>query len=329
MPDGIIDAAKRFREELAAKDAEALKRLIDAYLAIWRRLEAKVDALSLAIGDLEAATPGQVMRMARYHSLMADIGRELRNYQGFTAVEIDRASTAAIAQAIRDSQELVRLSVGSAKIAGGFNSLPVDAIKTALGFLRSDGPLYARLENLAPFTAQRVADRIVEGIGLGYNPTRIASTIRDSLGGGLTDALRMTRTVQLYSYREAARANYIANDDIVEGWYWMAELDGETCASCWAEHGTFHTLDETLDDHHNGRCAPLPAVIGHRSPIEETGEEAFRDLTEAKQQEILGPGKFEAWSEGKFEFGQLSQQRDDEVYGYMRSEASLQELVGE
>lgn len=329
MPEPIIEAAKRFRDELAGKDAEALERLVDAYLNIWRRLEGKVDALSLAIGDLEAATPGQVMRMARYKSLMTDVARELRNYQGFTAVEIDRASTVAIAQAIRDSRELVSLAAGPARIAAGFNSLPVEAIKTALGFLRPDGPLYARLENLAPFAAQRVSDKIVEGIGLGYNPTRIASTIRDALGGGLTDALRMTRTVQLYSYREAARANYIANDDIVEGWYWMAELDGETCASCWAEHGTFHALDETLDDHHNGRCSPLPAVIGRERPLDQTGEEAFGQLAEDKQREILGPGKFDAWSEGKFEFSALSSQHDDEIYGTMRGETSLKDLVGE
>lgn len=329
MPETVIEAAARFRAELEAADAEALERLVDAYLNLWRRLESKVDALTLAIADLEDPTIGQVMRMARYESLMADIARELRNYQGFVATEMDRTATAAVAQAIRDTRELTTLAAGNARLVAGFNSLPVEAIKAALGFLRTDGALFGRLEELAPFTAQRVADSIVEGIGLGYSPGRIASAIRDSLGGGLTDALRMTRTVQLYSYREAARANYIANDDIIQGWYWMAELDGETCASCWAEHGTFHTNDETLDDHHNGRCAPLPAVIGMPSPIEQTGEEAFKNLPEDKQREILGPGKFEAWSDGKFEFGALSAQHTDEVYGTMRGEATLKELVGE
>ena len=43
----------------------------------------------------------------------------------------------------------------------------------------------------------------------------------------------------------------------------------------------------------------------------------------------MGDTKYEAWKEGKFEFSALSSQHDDDVYGLMRNETSLKDLLGE
>ena len=140
----------------------------------------------------------------------------------------------------------------------------------------------------------------------------------------------MTRTVQLYSYREATRANYIANSDVVEGWIWHADLSPTTCAECIAMHGTFHANDETLNDHHNGRCSMIPVVKGFDRITEEgAGEAWFNAQPESVQRDMLGPGKYEAWKEGQFDFSQLVSTQNDPVYGEMRVEATLKELLGE
>jgi len=99
-------------------------------------------------------------------------------------------------------------------------------------------------------------------------------------------------------------------------------------------HGTVHSFDETLDDHHNGRCAMIPIVplaesIGIKPPEIEPGETVFGRLSDEEQRARMGPGKWEAWKAGKFQFSDLSQSYEDKVYGTMRGEPSLKALLGE
>jgi hypothetical protein len=162
------------------------------------------------------------------------------------------------------------------------------------------------------------------------NPMDIASWITDTYGMGLTDAMRMTRTAQLYSSRQAAREVNLANADLLQGLVWCTELgDGRACGSCVAQHGQVYPVDAICDDHHNGRCALLPWVKGADNPIDQTGEDWFKAQPEMVQRDILGPGKLEAYNQGKFEFSQLSKPYEDEVFGTMQREATLKELVGE
>jgi hypothetical protein len=143
------------------------------------------------------------------------------------------------------------------------------------------------------------------------------------------------RTAQIKSYQLANHATYLANDNIVKGWVWHAEL-GSACLACTAEHGTVHELSETLDGHHNCRCAPIPQTVTYADlglDIPETveptqsGEDWFNEQPAATQRELMGPAKYEAWQDGKFGFGQLSATYDDPVYGQMRREATLGELM--
>ena len=43
----------------------------------------------------------------------------------------------------------------------------------------------------------------------------------------------------------------------------------------------------------------------------------------------MGKGKFEAWQSGKFDFAQLIGKHDDDVYGLMTIEATLESLLGD
>jgi SPP1 gp7 family putative phage head morphogenesis protein len=319
-PNEILNVVRQFRSALARKDAIALNRLIDAYGRIYNRLQDKITLLMDAI-EMEAPTVGQLTRMTRYKALIAQVEDELTGYQAILRDTIDGVSRDAITYASRDTARLLR-TMG---VQAGFNRLPNDAIQTLLGFLAPDSPLYERIGQLAGYHAESVAQKIVEGVGLGNNPRVIASAIRDELGGGLTDALRMTRTVQLWSYREASRANYLANSDVVDGWVWSSARDDRTCEACLAMDGTIHGLDETLDGHYNCRCAPVPIVAGFPPVVTDTGEEWFNQQSEAYQREALGPGKYDAWKEGKFEFSQLATKREDAVYGQMTNAATLKE----
>lgn len=71
----------------------------------------------------------------------------------------------------------------------------------------------------------------------------------------------------------------------------------------------------------------VPAVAGVDNPIEQSGQDWFSGLSAEEQRRYMGPGKHQAFQEGRFDLSQASITYDDEVYGTMRREAPLRELV--
>jgi len=120
--------------------------------------------------------------------------------------------------------------------------------------------------------------------------------------------------------------------------------DLRTCAMCWISHGTVHPLGEAMEDHPNGRCSMMPrtkswAEIGKMigvdlSDLPDTrpaitpGIDQFKELSMEEQMNILGPAKWAAWKEGKFELSDLVGRKYDKVWGGMTYEKSLSEILG-
>ena len=140
-------------------------------------------------------------------------------------------------------------------------------------------------------------------------------------------------------YRLMIARAYQANGDVVKGWVWHSALDRRTCMACVAMHGTFHSLDERLDDHVSGRCAMMPITrsweelgfpgIPETRPRIEPGTEWFARQTEDVQREMMGPGKYAAWKAGAFDFKDLVGQTRDPRWGTIRHERSLRDILGD
>lgn len=326
----VIDLANDLTRSLDRRDLATINRIINAYAAINDRLQDSIDALIEQIANSGNLTRGQVERLERFNRLIAQTNDELDRFQSYLATEVDQSARSNISIGSGDIERLIRTIVNdNGGVLAGFNRLPTKAIERLVGFLDRSGPLFSRMQGLGQFVAYGMRAAILEGVGLGRNPRRIAREITNALGVGLTDALRITRTAQIYSYREAGRAVMAANENIVSGWYWYAFLgDNRVCMSCIAQHGTLHNINETLNDHHNGRCIAIPAVAGVDSPIEQSGEDWFKGQPEVRQRALMGNGKFLSWQAGGFDFGSLSVRYDDGVYGTMRREATLTELLG-
>jgi hypothetical protein len=269
-----------------------------------------------------------VTRLREYSIALDTIRDELGTFGVYTDLTVNKATRLGIERGLRESAELARVSAGSNVITAGWKTLNPAAVETMMGFLDRDGPLYSRIAELAPTTADAVKQTLLDGIAQGWNPRKVADAIDADLGQGLTTALRTARTAQIWSYREATRANYIANQDVVKGWIWFAALDSETCAACVAEHGTEHGLDEVLDDHYNGRCTMLPLTVTGVNDVQ-GGADWLKAQDEETQRAILGKGKFEAWQDGRISLDQLATKHTDEVYGTMTAERSLKELIGD
>jgi len=326
MTDTVIELAEKFKAALSRNDLAAERRLITAYKGLWATIKEKVDTLMLEISVTEDLTPAQLARMKRYGALLEDIQTELSRYGAYSQVEMTTAAREAIRLGEGNARILTAAQLGDVALATQLNRINPVAIEKLLGFLSPDGELFKRLDKLPKVSADRVAAAIVEGVGLGKNPREIAKAITKQLGMALTDSLRMTRTVQLYAYREANRASYLANDDVVKGWIWYADT-ANACPACMAMHGTEHPNTESLNDHHNGGCAEIPLVIGAKNTIP-SGESLFRNLPEAEQKQRMGADKWQAWQDGAFNFSELATEHTDGVYGEMKTTTPLWELLG-
>lgn len=333
----LLSENDRMRKQLDSQDAKVIKRLVAAYGQSYKRLKPEIDALTEYMAANPKMTAAQIKKSAAYRNLIRETERELGDYSAYLKTEAQAAADQAGRSGLSSGRLLMivalaaALGIGVKDIpAATVKQAPPDALAFLADYLRKDGPLWSKINALSGFHAEQIAQGIIERVGLGINPRDIGEWITDAYGMGLTDSLRIARTVQLYSYRQAQNAAQIANADVLQGVVWCAELgDGRACLSCVAQHGTVYPVGTICDDHHLGRCNMLPLVIGADNPITQTGEDWFMSQPESAQAEMMGPGKYTAWKEGKFEFSQLSTTHEDDVYGTMRVEASLKSLLGE
>lgn len=331
-PPSILDLMKQYRDALAKQDAVAMQRIITAYQAMYDRITPLIQALAdiISTGEYTAA---QVRKLRAYISLQEALQRELSDFAAYLRTDLQPIALTAAQMGEADAYRILRLLAGEKElIRVPFDRIPIEAVYKMLTFLDPEGALYKQIAKLAPYHAERVANALLDAIGMGVNPRQTARMMlkaaENAFGGGLVDALRTARTSQLWAYREASRANYIANGDVVTGWVWFAELDELTCEACIAEHGTEHSLDESLDGHYNCRCAAIPMIMG-QNPLGDmqTGEDWFDGLDTSQQKDIMGESKWQAWMDGKFDFSALAKNTPNEVYGNMRTVTPLKELL--
>lgn len=338
MPHPVIDAAVAFRRQVADQEQAAAGRLVRAYTRAYARLANSIAALEEQVTAQRAAGASvhatDARKLMALRSLQEQTIGEINRFAVFADTEISDAASNMILLGGQHARGFV--AAYSRQLVARFDMLPVESVETMLGFLADNSPLRTALVGrLGQAVAGRMADALVDGIATGMGPRQVAALARRELGVGLTWALNTARTAQLWSYREASRANYAANRDIVAGWIWWAELSSpRTCMSCIAKHGSRHSVDETLNDHHSGRCSMIPDVplarrLGVKGPEIEPGEDWFNRQPEDKQRNRMGPGMFDAWKGGAFAFSDVSQTYQDAVYGEMWREATLKGLLGE
>jgi hypothetical protein len=339
MPPNLLTTWQRLKQQANASDGEVLERMARAYAAGYARIDPQLTALTEQIEALEKAgklTSEQVKKSAAYKNLITAVTEELDDYESYLRAEVRAAVTQSAKQGMDAGYTLLLSAVAMAlgievkDIPDGTILRPNDKTLEFLAkYFDPNGALFAKINGLSNYHATQIAEGFIERVSQGINPRVIARWFQDAYGVGLTDAMRICRTAQLYSYREASAATQSANSDVLQGSVWCAELDGFTCASCIALHGQVFEVGAVCDDHHNGRCALLPWVKGEPNPIEQTGESWFKEQDEAIQRSVMGDAKWEAWNEGKFDFSALSREYDDEVFGLMRGETPLKDLIGE
>ena len=331
----VLSAAAAYRRQLLRQEDAATRRLISAYGAAYQRVGAQIEALQDSLTG-KPITPGQATKLAQLRALKEQIATEVDRFGIVASNELRQATQQAIKLGLNHSTGLVDAHFASPQakqaLAARFNQLVPEQVETMLGFLSPNSPLHTGLvNNLGSAVAENVSQNLVDGITRGFNPNKTAAIIRREMGVGLAWAINTVRTANLWSYREATRANYVANSDVVSGWTWYAQLDGRVCGNCLSQHGSHHSLDDTLNGHHQCRCTmlpdvPLAAKLGISQPAVESGETWFAAQPEEDQRSILGPGMWTAWKDNAVGFDQFHSTYEHPAYGTMQRMPTMAEL---
>lgn len=321
-----LETAEQFRKRILANEQQSALRLIRAYGSVYQQILPQIEALILELEATPDVSLWKKVKLRRLKDLKRQIELEVGRFANFMEGDLRDSIFRSIDLGGQYSQAMVKAFVPGVRI--GWNKLSNEAIEMLLGFTSEGSSLRQSLNALGPGVADLVEEKLTKSLALGMNPRRIATELRDALGQGLTWSLRTSRTTQLYAYREATRANYTANGDLVQGWRWLAAKDKRTCLSCLAMDGREFPLSQPLEDHWNGRCTMVPVLIGMENVQFETGREWFEKQPETLQQAMMGKAKWQAWRDGKFDFERLSARKADPTWGNMRFEATLKELLG-
>ena len=335
----VLATWEKLKAEFDRQDAQALQSIIDGYGVGYERLlpylNALIEYLEAKRDDDGKINITELRKSAVYQNLLSNAQKELENYSAFMEVEVQKAAYTAGRTGLAGERLLILAALAVA-LGVDVKDVPREAVRQAeagaldylADYLRPDGELMRRIGGLVGYT-DGLAAGILEQVRLGLPPREIANWFTNQYGIALTDSMRMMRTTQLYSYRQANNAVQMANADVLQGVVWSATLDSRTCMSCVELHGQVFPVGTICNDHHNGRCVMLPYVVGADNPLEQNGDEWFRQQSEATQREMMGNARYEAWAAGKFDLDKITGTYEDGVFGEMRREVPLKELVND
>lgn len=317
----------QLRRELQKISDTHVRVLVAAWVDAWNEVEGDLrEALLEQLVAGERVTKAQLLRSKRLAKALVVVADHLEGLAQAAGVRITGdlrgvITTAGAAQAsVIDSQlppgqDLVGLDSWSQ-----VSDRAIDAIVR-----RSTQQITSRTKPLSRQAAAAVRRELIRGVAAGSNPKvtagRIIARTEGRFNGGLNRALNIARTETLDAHRAGAALGMSQHADVLRGWEWLAVLDERTCPSCWSQHGSEHPLDEPgPNDHQQGRCArnvltrswsDLGFDIPEPPSVTPDAQTAFDGLSAAKQLEILGPSRYEAYAAGGFPMSDWSVKREN------------------
>lgn len=322
----VKSAVEEFKANVLAREEKEMTRLAQHWGQISRNMEQELGQLSKRIADLRAegkeVTQQMLRRQGEYRSMLQSAAARHAEFSQYAATLIASEQRNNMEQGMEDAVTVLT----DAGIDIGFRVVDVAAVEEMVGLLGDGSPVRDVLTRRFPGNWEVAEQQLLQGVAKGWNPRKIAKMMAGTLGGALSDAMRIARTEQLRAYREASRSTY-KESGVVRQYKRMAAQDTNTCIACLALDGTVYSVEEPLEDHPNGRCAMVPMIMNRPEPEWRSGEDWFEGLDEGDQRKILGPGKFEAFKDAKFDFKQLAKVVDSPVWGKTVQVRSLAELL--
>lgn len=333
MPDPLVVLVMRkFKADLFSKEKEQVQVMTRRWLSMEQALGGSFEALAQQIAELRAAGEDiprwKLVKLARYQSLLAQVKAEIRQYNTFAAQEIAATQLELAGIGIENAADAIRASyAGFGRVAGAFDVLPVRAVEFMVGNAGDGSPLEKLLRASYEDSVDGITNELVKAITLGINPRETARAMANGFGVGLDRALNIARTEQLRVYRESSRMAY-QQSGVVSGYKRLSARDTRVCPAClFGDDGRLYDLGTPFEEHPQGRCTPVPVVIGLPAVTWQDGSSWFVTQPETVQMSILGRGRFEAWQDGQFNLADVVSRRENETWGAALVPASLHDLL--
>ncbi|MCR4338783.1 MAG: minor capsid protein [Gemmatimonadaceae bacterium] len=329
--------AQRARQARAALAVE--NDLVHAYRQAWQRIR---EDLLRAVAEIRAAEARgesieaiKLIQLHRLTTLESQVEAEIRYAVNLNAATITNAQADAVLAARISAEDLIRTTLGAGP-ATWQPAFPVGAFRSLVGYSADGQPLGLLLQELGPAAGASVRKSLVTGLARGLNPNVVAREARTALGGNMVRATTIARTEILRAYRTTALETYKANEDVVTGWQWIANLGG-ACQMCIAMHGEIADSEDGFDTHPACKCTPIPVTktwkelgfegVEDTAPEIESGSDWFARQDAAKQLSVLGPGKYAAYRDGRVGLKDLVQRTQSDRWGGGRRARSLKDAL--
>lgn len=369
-PRTIYDIEREFQQRLLRQERRAASQMVRTYQTAWKQLRKQIEGLQAeydkAIAEGETVSQNWYYRSQRAREIERQIARELDKFSTWSEKLVSQEQKRIIEETLKHTDDMMILGIDERALRLNimFNRINPRAIEAIVGTTSQNSPLFRLFRSLASEGSQSAINALRNGIALGYNPRKTARLVREALGTSLNRALTIARTETLRAQRIAANENYRANDNIVKGWRWSADVNSDrTCPACFAMHGTEHPLSENMESHPSCRCAAVSITFTYEELYERwglnpddgkrldlidnreavykkynisndklrqfmNGEDAFKSLSPEEQRSILGNTRWLAWKDGKLEFSNFVKTTYSPEYGRGIALPSLQETLG-
>lgn len=317
----------------------AVRDLTAQWVTAWDRLaptwQTAVDLLvAWAVAHGRWPTPVELARMGSVQQALADTDDALDQLGAATTSTVISAAGQAIDATADAEPDVIASQMPAAYQQDTRERVTERILPTALDAIRTrvTQAITAQTRPLSADASAAIRRELVRGVELGSNPTEIArravAAVNGAFEGGLARATNVARTETLDAYRTAARYADDANADLLDGWVWLATVEGRsadrTCPSCWAMHGTVHPLTFAGPlDHQQGRCARAPHVkpwqalgIDLDEPDDSTPDRqaAFDALTDQQQTAVLGAARLALLRAGRISWADIPVSRDNPAW---------------
>lgn len=322
----VVRKIRAFRTALLASDAVQQQEMVGRWLSIEQGLEADLERMASDFLDRlnsgKSVSREALLQMGRYHDLLRQVRSEVYGFADYANASITEKQLEFGIRAIDNSLQLIQ----SQRIDLLFSRLPVEAIEAMAGLASDGSPLLDLLRKTWADSADGLTKQLLRGMALGWNPRKTAREMQKGMASGLNRSFNIARTEQLRVYREATRQQYQASG-VVRGYKRIAAKQARTCPACLMADGRFYRLNQIMEEHPSGRCGLVPIVDGAPDVTWQLGRDWFREQDESTQRKILGRGRFNAWTEGRFDLDELAITKRNDTWGDSIQSKPLKDLI--
>jgi SPP1 gp7 family putative phage head morphogenesis protein len=259
--------AQQHKAALIRRDVALADQLAAQYQLAWNRIQARLSWLFAQMQ--QAQDSGQDANVAwlkesqRLAGMLDEINTQIGSFAHTANAQVQAQTHLAQHFGAQDATLLLHHALGSVK--GVFNQ-PQPQAGAALSQSLDTGPIARRFAKLTPDAVARAKATLLAAFRLGWGPRQTAGKLRHDLGIQLNDALRISRTESMRSYRTGTLSIYRANSDVVTGWTWLASAGA--CPFCESMNGQHFSLETPLDSHPNCRCTMTPDVKSYEEILQ-------------------------------------------------------------